>query len=441
MSTTWDDILGERLARINEMIPLLRRESAFYSCKFSGFSIKPLKAIGEIATLPLTTREELQASGAASCVRRGKKAHAYFESSGTGGHPMPGYPDMSPGKASVFGRFLDEWMGLRSGKVQTAAVALPYEMSPTGLRFQLALQSSGITVVPIGVRSITCPPERALNIIKRTQPQALFSRPFELLRYGDMLRQQGAMDALDVRKIFYLGESMSRFKWQRIRSVWNDADLYGHYGLTEVDTGLHTCALGNYHEPVNPFVHFELLDGMQQVITKTGVCGEIVISTLRDTAAPLLRYRTGDMALRIPCACGSPSPAYTILGRFTDRITIGGRFFFPVDIEDMVFHNPAIGNEYQFIIEADESLTLVLERALSCTEALHDIQSNVHASLPPELRASTNIEIRNFGEIADKLGIAKKKGAQFAYLRGTKYNHRADALRINIVDSIQLREN
>lgn len=437
---SWREIERLRLDNFNQMFQTLSRDSAFYRQKYAQLQGTSFAHLDDIRAIPLTEKVELQ--GKASYLRDGYRPTGYFESSGTTGAPLVGYPDLSFDKALAFGKFLDEWMGLKTAHVDLAVVALGYEMSPVGMRFQQALQAIGITVVPLGVRSTMCTPMRSVDIILRTEPQAIFSRPWELLRYGDVI-QETAPEALDMQKVFYLGEVMSRRKRERIKRLWNGADVHGHYGLTELDTGLQTCELGNYHEPETPFMHAELLDldlGSGAPITAPGMRGQLVISTLRDTAAPLLRYRTGDVASRTSCSCGLRSPAYRIFGRVIDQAHIAGVPLFPCELEDRVLSVPAVGNEFSFVLEDDGGLTLRLERDRGVTLAHSNIEDEVRATLPPDVERATRIEMFEYGELADKLGIAKKKSGQFIDLRKSDPGARASRLALNIVDSAALMD-
>lgn len=432
MNGLWVDVLEQRLQRFNHAFQLVANHSPLYKTKYAHLRGHQFDCLESIQSIPLTSRAELLNGN--SYLLTGTHPQGYFESSGTSGSVLHAYPDISFEKAQTFGSYLDLWMGLTSAKIESAAVALAYEMTPIGMRFQQALQSCGVMVIPTGLRSTVCSPQRTLEIICRAKPQAIFSRPLELLRYGDVLESEGKIKEIGVQKLFYLGETMSEQKWRRIEQVWGNADLYGHYGLTEVDTGLHTCLLKNYHEPLNPFVHFELLDKNRNQISSNTEAGEIIISTLHDAAAPLLRYQTGDLARRVKCACGSKAPAYQILGRKQDGVQFLKQTIFPYQIENIIFSIPEVGNEYQLLIEDGGDLSIRIEKAIHCSLSKAQLEEKVMQAIPHFLKQITSVEVYEWGAIANKLGIAKKKGAQFVDLRGTKVEDRSKELCINVID-------
>jgi phenylacetate-coenzyme A ligase PaaK-like adenylate-forming protein len=244
-----------------------------------------------------------------------------------------------------------------------------------------------------------------------------------------------------VRKILVLGEPISKNKWRRMKEAWGEADLYAHYGLTEVDTGLHTCPLGHYHTPASPFAHFNLVDDKVRPIEGDGIQGEIVISVLKKAHAPLINYRTGDLAVRLAgrCRCGSVQPRYHLVGRRSDGLRVGDRLVFPIDLEDQVYALEDVGNEYVFVIEQDGALLLLLERAFGSSSPLERIAATVQNAVASALAVPARVTVTEFGGIADKLGIAKKKGGRFTDLRGLDASARENELRINVIDAHQLR--
>lgn len=415
--------------------------SPLYRRKFAGIDIASIQSIDDIVRLPFTTRADLQDAAPFGAVCDGRRPEAYYESSGTTGSAVPGFPDLSADKAASFGRFLDRWMGLSDSHVKRALVSLAFEMNPTGIRFQMALPHAGVIVLPTGVRTTICPPEKVIEIIQRLKPQAIFGRPFELLRYGDLLLRNGTPPSqTEVTKLFFLGEIMSAAKWKRIRKLWDDADLYGHYGLTEVDSGLQSSGPGHYQEPDTPFLFTEIIDPTSGKEVPLGAWGEVVFSVLRATHAPLLRYRTGDIGRRIVTRDHTAEKSdIEIRGRFSDQHIIGGKSVFPVDLENIIFSHDEIGNEYLFIIEQDGGLRLLLEQSFDTTAELAACEKRIAENVYCALGVAVAVEVRPFGAIADKLGIPQKKSGRFTDLRDLTPEGRRRELNINVVDAVQLR--
>jgi phenylacetate-CoA ligase len=102
------------------------------------------------------------------------------------------------------------------------------------------------------------------------------------------------------------------------------------------------------------------------------VDGELVITTLTKEAMPLLRYRTGDSCNIIDekCGCGLPDRRITRLsGRIDDMLIIRGVNVFPCEIESIVFAMSQLGNEYQIVIDRQQTLDTILIRVEMASEA------------------------------------------------------------------------
>ena len=102
------------------------------------------------------------------------------------------------------------------------------------------------------------------------------------------------------------------------------------------------------------FVYCEIIDPETGELLPEGEIGELVITTLKKEAAPLIRYRTHDLTRFIPgqCKCGRPYPRIDILiGRSDDMVKVKGVNIFPKQIEECLAAIDAAAGEYQVIID------------------------------------------------------------------------------------------
>ena len=110
-----------------------------------------------------------------------------------------------------------------------------------------------------------------------------------------------------MRKAFVGAEPHTEETRQRIEEAYG-FDVYNSYGLTEMNgpgvafecerkAGMHLWEDNFILEIIDPATGEPLADGES---------GELVLTTLRREAMPLLRYRTRDITSVIPepCACG-----------------------------------------------------------------------------------------------------------------------------------------
>ena len=171
--------------------------------------------------------------------------------------------------------------------------------------------------------------------------------------YAIHLAQAAMEEGIDLResavsKIIVAGEtggSVPEVR-QRISEAWHGAQVFDHYGMTEVGpvayqtTGqpdlLHILEDSYFAEIVLPETGEPVPDGE---------VGELVLTTLGRTACPLLRYRTGDLVRR---AVNVPGFALAggIIGRADDMVVVRGVNLFPSAVEAAVRQVPEI-DEYR----------------------------------------------------------------------------------------------
>jgi phenylacetate-CoA ligase len=93
------------------------------------------------------------------------------------------------------------------------------------------------------------------------------------------------------------------------------------YGCTEMGAVAGECEAGSLHVYSN-HVHVEIFD--RGAPAPPGTFGDIVLTSLRNRAMPLVRYRVGDRARLLPgrCRCGLPQPVLADLqARAADAFT------------------------------------------------------------------------------------------------------------------------
>ncbi len=111
-----------------------------------------------------------------------------------------------------------------------------------------------------------------------------------------------------------------------IERIWG-CTVYTHYGMTETGFGLAVdCRFRDgMHLRDDEFL-VEIIDAETLLPVPDGEMGEIVLTSLKERAMPLIRYRTGDLArlIEAPCACGAAFPRLgRVEGRLGDGVTFG----------------------------------------------------------------------------------------------------------------------
>ncbi|PKO31819.1 MAG: hypothetical protein CVU34_16655 [Betaproteobacteria bacterium HGW-Betaproteobacteria-7] len=136
-----------------------------------------------------------------------------------------------------------------------------------------------------------------LIAVLQDAPCVLNGMPSALVRVAAMLRHYFPDAYVKPLLIFSSGEALTEPVRQELQAYFR-VPVYSLYAVGEVGCVGYECVLQNgFHlESHRLWVEVEDCDGP----------GEIIATTLKNTAMPLVRYRTGDIAERIlePCPCG-----------------------------------------------------------------------------------------------------------------------------------------
>jgi phenylacetate-CoA ligase len=151
----------------------------------------------------------------------------------------------------------------------------------------------------------------------------------------------------------------------------------------------------------------EILDPETLTPVPEGETGEMVVTTLRKEAVPLIRYRTRDLTRLIPgrCPCGSIFPRHDrILGRSDDMIIFRAVNIYPGQIDHELSRIEEIGSEYQVILDRKEDgkdyMSIRVERGLE-TDPTTDAETaaRVASELKKRLLVSMRVEIVEHGSL------------------------------------------
>jgi len=258
------------------------------------------------------------------------------ESSGTSGAPTPAF--FTAGD-------IDEWFdrmllnGVGLGRDDVVLVKTPYAMLTTAHQMHGAAQRAGAAVVPAGNRTELVTYGRAVRLLRDYRATVAYCMPVELMLLARKALSQGLEPAKDfpaLRAAVVNGEVLSEAKRRFLEELWS-VRLFPDYGSTETTSLGGACAHGTTHLWADRF-HFEVYDPAEDRCTPYGT-GEIVVTSYHRRATPIIRYRLGDVVTvrESACACGSGRPEVVVHGRADESFRVGGREFFPGDVEDVVY--------------------------------------------------------------------------------------------------------
>ena len=347
-----DDLKKLQVQRLKKTLEKVKAVP-FYKDKIASIDIGKIKSVDDIQRLPFTTKNDLRnhypygllAVPIESCVR----VHA---SSGTTGSAVA---------VLYTENDIDTWSNLVARCMYGIGVRkhdifqniAGYGLFTGGLGFHYGAQKVGTLTIPASAGNS----KRQIKLIVEFGTTVIHIMPSFALYLMRFFEDLGIDPKIDTKlRTFFLGaEPHSEATRKRIEAFYG-VEAYNSYGLSEMNgpgvsfechlkDGLHIWEDNYIVEIIDP-------DGDEPL--PIGEIGELVYTTLRREAMPLLRYRSGDLACFIPepCACGRTHRRISrIQGRKDDMIIWKGVNIFPSQIEKFVMENPEVSENFLVTLE------------------------------------------------------------------------------------------
>ncbi|HEX8309680.1 MAG TPA: AMP-binding protein [Chthoniobacteraceae bacterium] len=241
--------------------------------------------------------------------------------------------------AFSFGPFLGFWTAYEAA-TKLGLLCLPGGGLSTAARLHAIVQHQATV--------LCCTPTYALHLLETAR------------------REQIDLGGAAVRKIIVAGEpggSVAHVR-ERISEGWNGAEVFDHYGMTEVGpVAWQNSGEADVLRVIVESYFAEIIDPGTGTPVATGDPGELVLTTLGRTASPLLRYRTGDLVRRRKGTEGFALDG-GIIGRVDDMIVVRGVNLYPSAVDAVVRSVPEI-SEYRVEVSRRGALAEVALQAES----------------------------------------------------------------------------
>lgn len=269
----------------------------------------------------------------------------------------------------------------------------------------------------LSIHAGTVPSERLLMLIRQFGVTAIWTTPSYAWYLGETAKKEGIDPAkeLNLRKIFVAGEPGGSIieTRQAIENLWN-AEVYDYYGLSDI---FGSCA-GMCEEKAGlhwaeDHILVEVLNPDTQEAVPEGERGELVLTTLKKTARPLIRFRTGDIVSYTtePCKCGRTSlRLHGIHGRLDDMLIIKGVNVFPSDVESIVRKDADFTGEYRLVVNRVNHLDELTIQAESSSPHANkqELAGRLNRMLKGVIGVSAKIDILEAGILPRATHKAKR---------------------------------
>ncbi|MDR1780155.1 MAG: phenylacetate--CoA ligase [Tannerella sp.] len=319
-------------------------------CNLSADSIN---TVADLQKFPFTTKDDLR-----SCYPFGmsaiplQKCVRIHSSSGTTGNPTVVLHSQQD---------LDEWanqvarcmymVGLRDTDVFQNTSG--YGMFTGGLGFQYGAERLGSLTVPAAAGNS----KRQIKFITDFGVTCLHIIPSYATRLAEVFSEMNIDPRKDTKlhTICIGAEPHSEEQRRRIEKLLG-VKAYNCFGMSEMNgPGVaFECQEQNGLHIWEDYVIAEIVDPETLIPVPEGEIGELVLTTLKREAMPLIRYRTRDLTRFLPgeCPCGRTHRRIDrFKGRSDDMIILKGVNIFPIQIETILMAFKELGGNYLITIQ------------------------------------------------------------------------------------------
>ena len=406
--------LQERSLRA--LLSYVYAHSDFHRKRFKEAAIDPrnINSLEDLRKLPFMVKRDFRDTYPTGmfCVPKNQIVR-YHASSGTTGKPtLVGYTrnDITEWSTSL-ARGLTS-LGIGRGDVMQNAYG--YGLFTGGLGFHYAGEMVGAVVLPTGAGTT----ERQIELMQDLDTTAIACTPSYFLYLCETARALGVnLRETKLKAGLFGAEPWSEDMRKRIED--NGIKAYDVYGTSELSGPLFTecTSQKGMHVWADQFL-VEVVDPKTGENVSDGERGELVFTTLKKEALPLIRYRTGDLTTLDSevCDCGRTHPRIMkMLGRVDDMLVIRGINVFPSQVESALMRIPELGDNYELIVDRVHELDTLTVRVEARKEifadrasALPALESRVSHVLRNILSIDVKVEIVEPQKIARSIGKAKR---------------------------------
>jgi phenylacetate-CoA ligase len=381
--------------------------SPFYRKRFDEKGVIPedIRSLEDLEKLPLTTADDLRDGYPFPLLSVPfEKVVRIHASSGT------------TGKKKVLcytQKDIDDWMHFFARCYEMAQltaedrvqVTAGYGLWTAGVGFQMGAETFGAMTIPVGPGNL----DLQCQFLVDFQTTFLVSTSSMALLMAEEINRRGIRKKISLKKLTVGSERTGDAMRKRIQELLDLEHMFDIPGMTELygpGTGLDCVFHTGIHYWADYYI-LEILDPDTLKPVPEGETGEMVVTTLRKEAAPLIRYRTRDLTRLVPgdCPCGSIMPRHDkILGRSDDMIIFRAVNIYPGQVDHVLSGIDGIGSEYQVVLDRGKDgrdyMTVKVERDQGVESAQDKGLSKIIGDeIKKQIMVSPSVELVDYGSL------------------------------------------
>ena len=338
-------------ARLKETLNYLAEHSTFYKRMFEehNIDISKINTLEDLTSIPTTSKQDLQEHNDDFICVDPINIIDYVTTSGTLGEPVTfaltegDLQRLAYNEASSF-----IMAGCSNEDIMQLMTTIDRRVM-AGLADFMGARDLGCGVVRVG-NGI---PELQWDTIKRVKSTACMVVPSFLTKMIEFAEKNNIdYNNSNLKRAICIGEALRTPEGElttlgkKINEKWPSLELFSTYASTEMQTSFTECEMHNGGHIPSDLIIVELLDENNNPV-KDGEAGEVTITTIGVEAMPLLRFKTGDICIRMSekCKCGRHSARLSsVIGRKGQMIKFKGTTIYPPILFDILDNIPEVQN-------------------------------------------------------------------------------------------------
>jgi phenylacetate-CoA ligase len=281
-------------------------------------------------------------------------------------------------------------------------IAVGYGLWTAGIGFQRGCERFGAMAVPVGPGNLDMHCDMMIDL----QTTVFCCTASMGLLMAEEVKRRKLKDKIKLRKVIFGAERHSDAMRRNMKEGLGVEEPFDIPGLTELygpGTGLECPAHEGIHYWADYYI-LEIINPETLQPTPPGEVGEMVVTTLRKEAAPLIRYRTRDLTRVLPgrCSCGNLLPRHSrIVGRSDDMFIVRGVNVYPSHIDHILSQVSEAGSEFQVLLDrgADgkDYMTIKVERGEGVDRSRDKaLASQIEYLISHQMLVSGRVEVVDF---------------------------------------------
>ena len=376
----------------------------FYREHFDNLhvDINKIKNVGDIKLLPFLTKEDIRTNYPKKLLARGVDLKNCYTSGTTG----------STGKSINFAYSMQTYMFYLCTNLRVYTMIGYKPWYKVAYIKYTPISTLHIPVLPL-FRTFHIPSiitlEEQMEMLRAAQPDMLIGYASIIMDIAQHLTKR---DRKYIKpRLISVNSELSTAEERKFICDTFNCPVYDEYSTEETWMVASQCKYGSYHLFTDN-VHMEFIDKTGADVPK-GEIGEMVATTLRSPAMPLIRYKIGDLGVLSDkvCKCGRKSPILeSFEGRADDAFILkNGEKITSLKLLNtftkFIKSDPELMNEFKFIQKkVDYAIILLVPGSGYDNDRFNDLITQ----LKKILKLPFNIDVQFVKKIDNNGGIKRK---------------------------------